>query len=224
LNWKGAVLHHRDDEAGMAAREFTDRRGVDWTVWDVTPPHMHPVTRGEDYMAHLRDGWLVFESGREKRRLEAPYSPDWMTFSIPQLEELCRRATPVRRVREKTSSGQRRAMSVAEIERAAIEQEGGRRIFRSPGGREWTVRIHECLGRPGEPRVVLRFTADDIVVELPAWPENWRDASVEEFAVMLLDASPPRRLPKGKGPQRRHDDRVDVDEPPTSGTSAERAD
>ena len=54
----------------MAVREFTDSRGVEWRVWDVTPAHMHPVTRGEDYMADLQDGWLAFESGREKRRLE----------------------------------------------------------------------------------------------------------------------------------------------------------
>jgi hypothetical protein len=208
----------------MAVREFTDSRGVDWRAWDVTPTHMHPVTRGEDYMANLQDGWLVFESGREKRRLEAPYPGNWNMLPIPELEELCRRATPVRRVREKTNSGQRRAVSAVEIEQVAIEQEGGRRTFRSPGGREWTVRVHECLDRSGGPEMVLRFTADDIVVELAKWPENWRDASVEEFALMLLDANPPRRLPKGKGPQRRRDDRVDMGEPSKARNSAPRAD
>jgi hypothetical protein len=130
----------------------------------------------------------------------------------------------VRRVREKTNSGQRRAVSAVEIEQVAIEQEGGRRTFRSPGGREWTVRVHECLDRSGGPEMVLRFTADDIVVELAKWPENWRDASVEEFALMLLDANPPRRLPKGKGPQRRRDDRVDMGEPSKARNSAPRAD
>lgn len=207
----------------MAVREFTDSRGVEWRAWDVTPTHMHPVTRGEDYMANLQDGWLVFESGREKRRLEAPYPSDWLTFSIPQLEELCRRASPVRRVREKSDSGQRRAVSASEIETVAIQQQGGRRTFRSPGGREWTVRIHECLDRGGEAETVLRFTADDIVVELSRWPENWREASIAEFALMLLDANPPRRLPKGKGPQRRRDDRMDLMDPP-SAREAARAD
>jgi len=208
----------------MAVREFTDSRGVDWRAWDVTPTHMHPVTRGEDYMAHLQDGWLVFESGREKRRLEAPYPGNWNTLPIPELEELCRRATPVRRVREKTSSGQRRAVSAVEIEQVAIAQEGGRRTFRSPAGREWTVRVHECLDRSGGPEMVLRFTADDIVVELAKWPENWRDATVEQYALMLLDANPPRRLPKGKGPQRRRDDRVDMGDTPHRGESATRGD
>lgn len=208
----------------MAVREFTDSRGVDWRAWDVTPTHMHPVTRGEDYMANLQDGWLVFESGREKRRLEAPYPANWNTLPIPDLEELCRRASPVRRVREKTNSGQRRAMSAVEIEQGAIDQEGGRRVFRSPRGREWTVRVHECLDRGGDPEKVLRFTADDIVVELSKWPQHWQDCSIEEFAMLLLDANPPRRLPKGRGPQRRRDDRVDMGEPGGTSESSPRAD
>jgi hypothetical protein len=208
----------------MAVREFTDSRGVDWRAWDVTPTHMHPVTRGEDYMAHLQDGWLVFESGLEKRRLEAPYPGNWNTLPIQELEELCRRASPVRRSREKTNTGQRRAASAVEIERVAAEQEGGRRVFRSPHGREWTVRVHECVDRGGEPEKVLRFTADDIVVELSKWPADWESCSIEEFAMMLLDANPPRRLPKGKGPQRRRDDRVDMGDPPRSDESAPRAD
>ena len=207
----------------MAVREFTDSRGVDWRAWDVTPMHMHPVTRGEDYMANLQDGWLVFESGREKRRLEAPYPGNWNTLPIPELEELCRRATPVRRVREKTNSGQRRAVSAAEIEQGAIAQQNARRTFRSPGGREWTVRVHECLDRSGGPEVVLRFTADDIVVELARWPDNWQGATVEQFALMLLDANPPRRLPKGKGPQRRRDDRVDMGVPTPKAASPAHA-
>lgn len=208
----------------MAVREFTDSRGVDWRAWDVTPAHMHPVTRGEDYMANLQDGWLVFESGLEKRRLEAPYPSDWNTLPIPELEELCRRASPVRRTREKTNTGQRRAMSAVQIERAAVEQEGGRRVFRSPHGREWTVRVHECLDRGGEPEKVLRFTADDIVVELTRWPSDWASSSIEEFAMMLLDANPPRRLPKGKGPQRRRDDRVDMGDAGRSREVTPRAD
>jgi hypothetical protein len=196
----------------MAVREFTDRRGVDWRVWDVTPTHMHPITRGEDYMANLQDGWLVFESGTEKRRLEAPYPAEWLTFGIPQLEELCRRASLVIRRRARSASGERRAVSAAEIERKAIKEAGSRVTFTSPGGREWTVRIHECLDKSGNPEVVLRFTADDIVVELPRWPDDWRTSTVKEFAMMLLDANPPRRRAKGEGPQRRREDRPSDDE------------
>jgi hypothetical protein len=188
-------------------REFTDSRGVEWRVWAVTPAHMHPITRGEDYMDKLQDGWLVFESGSEKRRLEAPYPSDWQTASLPKLEELCRRASPAPKRRAKTPSGERRAISAAQIEREAEADADARRSFMSPHGREWTVRVHECLDRAGDQQTVLRFTAGDIVVELLEWPENWRDLSVLEYAVLLLDAEPPRRRGKGEGPQRRHDDR-----------------
>lgn len=190
-------------------REFTDSHGVDWRAWDVTPAQMHPVTRGEDYMADLQDGWLAFESAHEKRRLEAPYPANWKSFSIPKLEELIRRSSPVIRRRGTTPSGQRRAISAAEIEKVSQAQSDARRTFTSPGGREWIVRIHECLDQEGKQQTVLRFTAGDIVVDLRAWPEHWRDASVVEFAMMLLDADPPRRMDTGKGPQRRHEDRRD---------------
>ena len=191
----------------MPVREFTDSRGVEWRVWNVTPASMHPVTRGEDYMDNLQDGWLVFESGREKRRLESPYPAEWMRFQLHDLEELCRRASLVVRRSHKTPSGERRAISAAEIEREVALADGSRRTFMSPGGREWTARLHECLDSSGAHQTVLRFTAADIVVELPTWPEDWQEASVQQFALMLLDASPPRRRARGEGPQRRSDDR-----------------
>jgi hypothetical protein len=197
----------------MAVREFTDSDGIEWRVWDVTPQHMHPATRVEDYMGNLQDGWLVFECTDEKRRLEAPYPGDWESFSLKRLEELCRRAKPVRRAQ--TSTGQQRASQAAVVEKEAIRSAGAQRVFRSPGGREWTVRIHECTDRAGDEQMVLRFTADDIVVELPRWPADWQMATVEQFGLMLLDANPPRRRPKGEGPQRRHDDRIPLaDQPP----------
>ena len=189
-------------------REFTDSRGVEWRVWAVTPAHMHPITRGEDYMEKLQDGWLAFESGSEKRRLEVPYPSNWQTAPLPVLEELCRRASPVPK-RKMTPSGQRRAISATEIEKDAEADADARRTFTCPGGREWTVRIHECLDRDGAPQKVLRFTAGDIVVETHEWPEDWHDLSVLEYAVLMLDAEPPRRRKKGEGPQRRRDDRDD---------------
>jgi hypothetical protein len=191
----------------VAVREFTDSRGVDWRAWDVTPIHMHPVTRGEDYMANLQDGWLVFESGREKRRLEAPYPADWITQPIPALEELCRRASLVVRRRPPSTSGQRRAISAAEIEEVAANDEGSHVAFLSPLGREWIVNVHECLGTDGSSTAVLRFTSGDVIAELPRFPADWRTATVKDFALMLLDADPPLRRRKGAGPQRRREDR-----------------
>jgi hypothetical protein len=193
----------------MAVREFTDSRGVDWRVWDVTPTHMHPITRGEDYMADLQDGWLVFESGGEKRRLEAPYPADWISYRIPELEELCRRASLVIRRRAQSKSGERRAVSAVEIEHEAIREAGARHTFLSPRGREWTVHIHECLDRTGEHQMVLRLTAADVVMELSQWPEDWRSATMEQFGLMLLAADPPRRPGRGQTPQRRRDDRAE---------------
>lgn len=192
----------------MAVREFTDSKRVEWRVWDVTPEHMHPATRTEDFMANLQDGWLAFESATEKRRMEAPYPANWITLPLPELEALCRRAAPVVKRSLRSKSGEQRAITAAEVETTAMRDANAQVVFRSPAGREWTVRIHECLDRAGTEQLVLRFTTEDIIVELSHWPADWQSASVEQFALMLLDANPPRRRPKGVGPQRRQDDRV----------------
>ena len=191
----------------MAVREFTDSWGTEWRVWDVTPEVMHPITRSEDYMQKLQDGWLAFESSTEKRRLPAPYPSDWTGYDLKSLEALCQRATPVYR-RPQTPGGAERALVAGEIERDAIAQSGEVRTFSSPRGREWTVRIHECLDRAGRPMRVLRFTSGDVVAELKDWPAEWREATMRDFAVMLLDAEP-RRRSRVPGQQRRQDDRAD---------------
>jgi hypothetical protein len=195
----------------MAVREFTDSMSVEWRVWDVSPQHMHPATRAEDFLGNYQDGWLVFESAAGKRRLEAPYPGDWHQLSLPALEELCRRAAPVTR-RAHTDTGQQRAARDADLETDAIRRSNAQVTFFSPGGREWTVRVHECIDRAGTEQRVLRFTAEDVIVELARWPETWQTATVEQFGLMLLDANPPRRRPAGEGPQRRHEDRVRLDE------------
>ena len=55
----------------MPLREFTDRSGEEWKVWDITPERLHPSTRVGDYLQGFVDGWLVFETadGGDKRRL-----------------------------------------------------------------------------------------------------------------------------------------------------------
>jgi hypothetical protein len=192
----------------MAVREFTDSKGVEWRAWDVTPEHMHPATRSEDYMSNLQDGWLTFESATEKRRLAAPYPGDWTSYRIPELEALCAKARLVTRRAALSDTGKQRAIEASAVEQHAIRSANAERTFRSPRGREWTVRVHECLDRDGDDQMVLRFTAEDIIVELKEWPADWQSASVEDFALMLLDATPPRRRKKGDGPQRRYDDHV----------------
>ena len=103
----------------MAIREYTDSRRVEWRVWDVTPSQMHPLARDEQFLEEMHDGWLVFESTREKRRLNAPYPRDWREFDIPHLEELCQMASPVLRRRAKSPSGEYRAITTAKIEKDA---------------------------------------------------------------------------------------------------------
>jgi hypothetical protein len=190
----------------MPVREFTDSWGTEWRVWDVTADVMDPVTRSEEYMHNLRDGWLAFESRTEKRRIPAPYPPDWATYSLSQLEALCQRAAPVIH-RTSSPSGAQRAVTTGEMERQAIDQSGEVRTFQSPLGREWAVRIHESFDEAGRAVRVLRFTCGDVIAELTDWPKDWRTATVRDYAVMLLDAEPPRRRPLGHGPQRRRDDR-----------------
>ena len=189
----------------MASREFTDQAGVEWRVWEVGSAHMHPITRGEDYLENFADGWLVFECASEKRRLPAPFPVDWAQRELHELEALCRRASPVHLRRERTPSGQARALTEASAEREANEK--SQRRFLSPRGREWTVRLHECPRSGGGSSLVLRFTAGDTVVDLPEWPDDWKSLDRDQYALLLLDALPPRRPGRGSRPQRRRDDR-----------------
>lgn len=182
----------------MPIREFTDVNGIEWRVWDVTAEQLKPVTRVED-LIDLAQGWLTFESATEKRRLPAPYPANWHAITLTELEALCRRAVRVvpRPVRDSLpparDSGEIRAVeaTAAEFARHRTSHECH---FRSPRGRQWTVRLHEFLEPGGAQQTVLRFSADDVVIDLDAWPEHWRDRSVEEYAMMMLDARPPRRL------------------------------
>jgi hypothetical protein len=188
----------------MAVREFSDSKNIVWRVWDVTTAQMHPATKNEDFMGDLADGWLAFESAYEKRRLPAPYPDDWSTMTIPELEALCQQAPPVIARQPRTISGEHRMAAVEELDRAAVS--AAVRTFTSPRGRVWTVRLHEFPDKEGSTTRVLRFTADDVVVDLVAWPPDWKDYTPTQYAMLMLDASPPRRI-GATGPQRRRDDR-----------------
>jgi hypothetical protein len=200
------------DQGGsaMSVREFTDSNNVVWRVWDVTTAQMHPVTKNEDFMGDLADGWLAFESAHEKRRLAAPYPAAWASMAIPELEALCQQAPSVATRQAKSVSGEHRVAAVEELDRAALST--AVRTFTSPRGRVWTVRLHECLDDDEGTMTVLRFTADDLVIDLSAWPGDWKDYTATQYAMLMLDAAPPRRL-GATGPQRRRDDRR-VDEAP----------
>lgn len=74
------------------------------------------------------------------------------------------------------------------------------RRFRGSTGRVWTAQLYSNPGAGEEApssaqwraRTVLRFTSDDIVLELADWPENWLEVSDEELAALARRANPPR--------------------------------
>ena len=86
----------------MALREFTDRAGRAWSVWEMIPERMHERMRNT--LGAFEIGWLVFESsGGEKRRL-SPIPEGWEDAPAPELEALCERATPARALGSSTIS------------------------------------------------------------------------------------------------------------------------
>ena len=72
----------------MAYRNFTDRNGTEWEVWDVLPNSTVRHT--------LSGGWLTFETAGEKRRL-APVPLYWVSAEDAELERLMHTATVVPR-------------------------------------------------------------------------------------------------------------------------------
>lgn len=76
----------------MALRTFTDPAGVEWQAWDVRPDESH---RRSVPNSELENGWLVFESPSDKRRL-CPIPADWETCPAERLQVLCGMASPAR--------------------------------------------------------------------------------------------------------------------------------
>jgi hypothetical protein len=70
----------------MAHRTFKDADGRDWEAWDVVPSKWVGPT--------LDGGWLAFQSGDDKRRLN-PLPLYWATAPETELRELLARAKPV---------------------------------------------------------------------------------------------------------------------------------
>ena len=77
-------------------REFEDKNGVSWQVWDVYPGPTRTATKPiQDFSAlpsrDLSEGWLCFQCDNEKRRL-APIPPNWEMLGSDELCALCTRA------------------------------------------------------------------------------------------------------------------------------------
>ena len=204
----------------MAVREFTDASGREWRAWDIKPEEIHPVTRGEDYLADCYvTGWVVFETkaGDEKRRL-CPWPIQWMNETERGLRFLLGRAelVPPHRVREERGSG---ADSVAARLMAAdgalpsvepdVTDLDVVRTFRYPGGRFWTVCVVTHPEDGGAP--VLRFTSGIRSIDMRQWRKDWPDQPDEALVAMLRRAAPRRdsgasAATASDAPRRRWDD------------------
>lgn len=108
----------------MPLRSFRSADDTQWLVWSVVPgPRRDPERRaGYDRRSpepvllytgperrvapdrraaramvrpELQDGWLVFESAAERRRL-SPIPPAWEQYTEAALERMCARAEPCR--------------------------------------------------------------------------------------------------------------------------------
>ncbi|MFN2565525.1 MAG: hypothetical protein ABR499_11030 [Gemmatimonadaceae bacterium] len=105
----------------MGYRSFKDSNGVEWDAWDVVPQLAERrvdnrrqarqaipfgdrrqserrviMSRRAVMASGLSSGWLCFDGAPGKRRL-SPIPADWARCPDEQLEEYCRRASPVRR-------------------------------------------------------------------------------------------------------------------------------
>jgi hypothetical protein len=202
--------------AAMPVRQFTDDNGREWRAWDIKPEEIHPVTKGEDYLADCyTTGWIVFQStsGDEKRRL-CPWPKNWTKAPVQELRKLLRMAqvVPPHRVKAQREGG---------AESARVRSKKGRlvdtadepditdlqvvRTFRYPGGRLWTVGVVMFPEQGGPP--VLRFTAGNRFIDLKTWTKDWTDQPDEILVSMLRRASPRRSESLSpETPRRRWDD------------------
>ena len=73
---------------------FVDSKGRDWAVREVKDPNLAMIPPHLLTQPEFAGGWLLFETGGEKRRL-APYPDDWTHLSVQQLEESCLHASRV---------------------------------------------------------------------------------------------------------------------------------
>jgi hypothetical protein len=82
----------RTNAVGTAMRHFRDKAGVEWQVF-LTARGSDAVSRGQFLPEAYREGWLVFESAQEKRRL-APVPENWESLPNEALAALCEKAAP----------------------------------------------------------------------------------------------------------------------------------
>jgi hypothetical protein len=172
----------------MALREFTDRTGCRWRVWDIRPEEMHAATRAEDHLQSVIHGWLAFEpaGGGEKRRL-SPIPARWEKATEEELERMLDRADPVR----EGGFGARSEAPTPPRETRPPSTAPAIRTFRYPSGRYWTVNEQPTEGtRSDRQRPLLVFTSGARALETRDWPSEWAYMAEEELAELLYRTFP----------------------------------
>lgn len=201
----------------MAVRDFTDRRGVEWRAWDVTPESIHPITKAEDYLDDCyRAGWVVFETvdGSQKLRL-CPPPVGWADFSVSELEALVARSEivsqrpPGRKGSDAEAPKRNTPPEARTLRREAaglptLDMLGVARSFDYPKGRRWVVCVYEHIGRDGVASPVLRFTSGPRTADLPEFPSDWADLEEEALAGLLRQAASRPLGSKPRAPFRRY--------------------
>jgi len=83
-------------EAGGRVREFRDRQGVAWRVWEVRPGLGRPLSELHRYLGDYLNGWLAFACLDNDIRKRLPkFPPDWVEMSDRELEALLYQAIEV---------------------------------------------------------------------------------------------------------------------------------
>ena len=203
----------------MAVREFNDRQGRQWRVWDVTPESIHPQTKAEDYLAEcFQGGWLVFEScdGMAKRRL-CPLPFGWEHRADADIEALLARAEVLR---PRTEAREKRLDTPADVPPVVPPESIGDiprteagdmdmnylgvvRSFAYPGGRIWKATVARPVD-DGAP--VLRFSSGSSAIDFRDWPHDWADFTDAQLCELLRQGAPVQDLRTAELPLRRYDD------------------
>ena len=95
-------------EAVGRVREFRDRQGQAWRVWEVRPGLGRPLSELHRYLGDYVNGWLAFGCLDNELRKRLPkFPPDWLQMSDRELEALLYQATevPKRKSRGSTVEG-----------------------------------------------------------------------------------------------------------------------
>ena len=83
-------------ESGGRVREFGDRQGRAWRVWEVRPGLGRPLHELHRYLGDYVNGWLAFGCLDNDIRKRLPkFPPDWLQMSDREIEALMLRAIDV---------------------------------------------------------------------------------------------------------------------------------